>query len=125
MSVLDRLKGDEEPKIPVHYFYGALIGLADGQITRAQIEAGYEIGTTGADAVEMDFLITTYNNIVADPFASVGNAQIRQALQDIDLKVKQQRYLNAVHAIFMLTESDEFNTITKAQAQAWLTLAAL
>ncbi len=103
MSLLDRLKHEEEPGIPGHMFYGALIGLSLGELTRSQIESFWNIGTTGADKVEMDFLINTYQSAV-----------------------DKQKYINAVHAVFMLLEGshDTGFDLNKTQIQAWLTSAA-
>ncbi len=117
--------GTEEPGISSHQFYGALVALADGELTRAQIESGFNIETTGADATDLDFLINTYTGIVTDDFSSVGNAAIRTALEGLSVKTKQQRYLNTLHSIFMLTEHGAFfATWTKAQVKTWLTNAA-
>jgi len=99
--------------------------LADGELTRAQIEAGFAIATSGADATELDFLINTYTGIVSDDFSAVGNATTRAALEGLSVRAKQERYLNTLHSIFLLTEHGAFDaTFTKAEIQTWLTSAA-
>lgn len=100
MSLLDRLKGDEDPHISAHQFWAALVALADGQTTRAQVETTFNIATTGADKTELDFVINGY-----------------QAAVD------KGRYLDALHAVFSLLENGDFPALTKAQIQAWLTAA--
>lgn len=125
MSLLDKLQGKEQPDVPVHPFFSALVGLADGQLTRAEIETAFGIETTGTDATELDFLINTYTGIVADDFSVIGNANTRAAFEQLSVRIKQRRYLDAVHSIFMLTEVAEFNArFSKAELQAWLTAAA-
>ena len=125
MSLLDRMLGTEEPGISSHQFYGALIALADGELTRSQIEVGFTIATTGDDSTELDFLINTYTSIVSDDYSGVGNATIRTALEGLSVLSKQRRYLDTLHSIFMLTEHGSFDsTWTKADVQSWLTDAA-
>ncbi len=104
-DLLDRLSGDVEPealspdnKISVHAFYGALVGLADGQITRAQIEAHFGIPTTGEQASQLTTIIAGY-----------------QAAAD------KGRYLTAAHGIFMLQESGI--GLSKGAVNTWLTAA--
>jgi hypothetical protein len=117
--------GSEEPGISSHQFYGALIALADGELTRAQIEAGFSIATTGDDATELSFIINTYTGIVSDDFSSIGNVNIRTAIEGLSVRTKQERYLNTLHSIFMLTEHGQFFDVwTKADVQTWLTNAA-
>ena len=125
MSLLDRMLGTESPGISSHQFYGAIIALADSELTRAQIESGFNIATTGTDATELDFLINTYTGIVSDDFSAIGNVSIRTAIEGLSVKTKQERYLNTLHSIFMLTEHGAFDaTFTKADVQTWLTNAA-
>jgi hypothetical protein len=117
--------GTEEPSVSSHQFYGALIALEDGQLTRAQIETGFNIATTGDDATELDFLINTFQNIVSDDFSSIGNVSIRTAIEGLSVLAKRERYKQALHAIFLLTEHESFgSTFTKADVQTWLTNAA-
>ena len=125
MSLLDRLGGTIDPTISAHQFYGALVAFADGELTRAQIEAGFGVDTAGVEAVELDFLINTYTGITPKDFSAVGNAAIRSALEAQSVLDKQRRYLDTLHAIFLLTEHRSFDTtFDKAAIQAWLTNAA-
>ncbi len=125
MSLLDRMLGTERPRISSHQLYAALLALDAGEITRAQIESGFNIATTGTDKTELDFVINTYTGIVSDDFSAVGDVTIRTALEGLSVRSKQERYLGTLHAIFMLTEhSSFFETFTKADVQTWLTNAA-
>lgn len=126
MSLLDRMIGTETPTISSHQFYAAIVGLAAGELTRTQIETGFNIPTSGTDAAELDFLIDTYTGIVSDDFSGVGNAAIRNALEGLSVGFKQERYKNTLHAIFLLTEHGQFEaTFTKTDVMSWLTDAAL
>ena len=102
MSIIDRLSGAEEPKISAHHLFGALTLMANGDITRGEIESGLNIATTGGDANELTFMINTG-----------GGA------------VDRQKYLNTLHAIFLLLEKKEFVAhYSKTELQAMLTSAA-
>lgn len=101
-DLLDRLRHADtaqEERIPVHYFYAALVAYRDSQITRTQLENFFDIGTTGQDKVQLDWV-----------------------LDKLDNAVNQERFLNAIHAVFMLSE--DTHKLTKTQAQNWLTVAA-
>ncbi len=101
MSLLDRLSGTQEPRIPAHQFFAALVGLADGQVTRAQVEALFAIPSSGVDKVELDFVVNGYQSAV-----------------------NKSRYQTALHSIFLLLEHPDY-ALNKAQIQAWLTAAEL
>ena len=102
MSIIDRLSGVEAPKISAHHLFGALTLMANGDITRGEVEVGMNISTTGTDATELTFMITTGASAV-----------------------DRQKYLNTLHAIFLLQEKKEFVAhYTKAELQAMLTSAA-
>ena len=121
MSLLDRLMGSEEPHLSAHLFYGALVGMGDGQLTRGQIEAGFDIEIVGSDKTELDFLINTFTGIVSDDFSAVGNVTIRTALEGLSVNIKREHYKGTLHAIFMLMEHDAFSdTFSKADIQTWL-----
>jgi len=100
MALLDRLKGEEDPNISPHEFWGALYAFADGQTTRAEIESIFGLSTTGPDATQLDTLVNGYT-----------------------AAVDKQRYLNAVHGVFVLIENDDYITPTNAQIVAWLDAA--
>lgn len=115
-DLLDRLSGTNLPenpepserKLPVHQFFSALLALADGRLTRGQIETAFDIPTTGDQATDLNFLIDTYTGITG------GSSALRQ-----------ERYLQRVHAIFMLAEHRQFSTtFTKTDIRDWLTAAA-
>lgn len=121
MSLLNRMIGTEQPNISAHQFSSALLGLADGRLTRGQIETAFNIATTGADATELNFIIDTYTGVLPDDFSSVPNAPTRGALENDSLRRKRNRYLQTLHAIFLLTEHDSFTlAFTKADVQQWL-----
>ena len=102
MSIIDRLSGVEEPKISAHHLFGALTLMANGDITRGEIEVGMGISATGTDATELTFMINT----------GAGATD-------------RQKYLNTLHAIFLLQEKKEFVArYTKTELQAMLTNAA-
>ena len=102
MSIIDRLAGIEEPKISAHHLFGALTLMANGDISRAEIEAGLNIAADGTDASELTFMINT----------GAGATD-------------RQKYLNTLHAIFLLQEKKEFVAqYTKTELQAMLTSAA-
>ena len=102
VSIIDRLSGAEDPKISAHHLFGALTLLANGDITRAEIETGMDIATTGTDATELTFMINTGSGAT-----------------------DRQKYLNTLHAIFLLQEKKEFVAqYTKTELQAMLTSAA-
>jgi len=79
-------------------FWAALVGLADGQFTRTQIENKFNIETSGTDKAQLDAIITGYQNAVNKP-----------------------RYLSAVLALFILMEQGV--RLTNAQITQWLTAA--
>lgn len=99
MSLLDRLTGAEEPRIPAHNFSAALVGIADAQFTRAQVETFFGIGTTGTDKTQMDTIVNGY----------VAAAD-------------KGRYLTSLHAILIMAEMDGY-TPSAADVNAWLTAA--
>lgn len=116
-DLLDRLTGDvgESPaltdgKIAVHQFFAALVALANGQLTRAQIESGFNILTTGQQATDLDFIINTYTGITGTNAAS---------------EFRRIKYRETLHAIFMLAEHGAFGSVfSKAEIAAWLTSVA-
>lgn len=113
VDLFERVRGvdtDSTPgntKISEHDIYSILVALADGEVTRAQVEAAYDIPTTGGQATDLDFLINTYNGIGGPNTA-----------------LRQERYLNRVHTAFMMATSELSGSISKAYIQTWLTNAA-
>lgn len=99
MALLDRLRRTEEPFISVHQFYAGLVAVRDGVITRAQLETFFGLSSTGADKTQLDTIIAGYT-AAAD----------------------KHRYLEALHAMFMLLPVVP-GGLSTAQITAWLTTA--
>lgn len=112
IDLLDRLSGTpgdendpEDNKIPTHQFYAALVALADGKLTRGQIETYFNIPTTGSQSTQLTTIINNYTGI------SGGGATDRQI-----------KYLDRLHIIFMLIETQQGqNLFTKTEINTWLT----
>jgi len=113
MSIFDRMTGvDDENKMPCHQFASALIGLADGKLTRNEVEVAFSIDQTplSEEQNELDFLIDTYQGISGTPE---------------EVRDKRLKYESRCHHVFMLAEHPSFTTKwTKAEIQTWLTEAA-
>jgi len=114
VDLFERIRGvdtDSTPgntKISEHDIWAILIALADGEVTRAQVESAYNIPTTGGQATDLDFLVDTYNGIVG------GQAATRR-----------EKYLQRIHAAFMLATGELSGSISKANIQTWLTNSAV
>ena len=87
MSLLDRLRGTEQPKIPSHAFQAAMSEWADGAagFSRATIISGFEL--TVDDETELDQLKAIYDSA--------------------NTNAKKQRLLKTFDNIVMLAE--DFN----------------
>ena len=96
--LMDNVPQDSPERISAHYFYAAMVGVADAQFTRGQLESHFDIASTGTDKTQLDFIFSGYQN-AAD----------------------KGRYLNALHAVFMLKESGV--SLSQAQVTEWLTAA--
>lgn len=92
-------------KISEHQIGAWIAALADGEVTRAQVEAKLEIPTTGGQATDLDFLINTYQGIA-------GSNQFG----------RREKFLQRVH-LAALVGADDL-TITKSQITSWLTTSA-
>lgn len=105
MSLLDRLRGIEEPKIPSHQFQAAMSEWADGAagFSRATIISGFQLKL--ADEAELDALKAIYNSANTDK--------------------KKARLLKAFDSIVMLAEdsNDSGFYTTKAEINARLNQA--
>jgi hypothetical protein len=112
-DLFDRVRGINttsavgDNKISEHDIYAMLVALADGELTRTQIENAYDIPTIGAQATDLDFLINTYTGI------SGGNVALRQ-----------EKYLNRAHSAFLISTGVLKDSITKSDVQTWLTNTA-
>ena len=106
MSLLDRLRGTERPKISSHQFQAAMAEWADGAtgFSRATIISGF--GLTADDETELDALKAIYDSA--------------------NTAAKKSRLLKAFDSVLMLAEDSDdtgFYT-TKAEINARLTEAA-
>ena len=99
MALLDRLRRVEEPFISVHQFYAGLVAFRDGVITRSQLETFFGLASTGPDMAQLDTIINGYASAV-----------------------DKHRYLEAVHAMFMLLPVVP-GGLSTAEITAWLTTA--
>jgi len=105
MSLLDRLRGTEEPKISSHGFQAAMSEWADGAagFSRATIISGF--GLTVDDEAELDALKAIYDSA--------------------NTNAKKQRLLKAFDSIVMLAEDKELGFYqTKAEINVRLNEAA-
>ncbi len=62
MALLNRLRGTEEPKLPVHQFQAALSEWQEGGMTRAQVLTAFSI--TSAEEAQLDQVKALYQNAV-------------------------------------------------------------
>ena len=51
MSVIDRLYGDEDPKIPIHTFMAVLAEVKRGKVTQAQAKVALSLTDSEATAI--------------------------------------------------------------------------
>lgn len=101
MALVERLMGDESPKIPVHDFFAACHELAEGQLTAAQIKSFLSMNTAAAN--EFDALIALA------PTGSTALAIAQRAM-----------YINRVHAVFTLAENKYTGYATAAAVRTRL-----
>lgn len=105
MSLFDRLRGAERPKIPSHQFQAAMSEWADGAagFSRTTIIAGFQL--TADDETELDALKAIYDLANTDK--------------------KRARLLKAFDNVLMLAEdsNDSGFYTTKAEINARLTQA--
>lgn len=89
MALVERLMGDEEPKIPVHDFFAAQSEIIAGRLTVAQVKNA--LNMDAAAQAEYDALIA---------LAPTGTTALATALK--------QQYINSIHGIFILAESKKY-----------------
>jgi len=89
MSLVDRLAGigaiPDDPataKIPVHYFYAALLEVHYGGVTVGDVESHFALNA--AEQVELGVIVTKYTSLPAN---------------------RREAFVNYLHALFMLAES--------------------
>ncbi len=93
MSLVDRLAGIEQPKLPVHGFWAALVEFSQSEINKAGIVTKFDL--SAGEQTELDWLITRYQ-------ASTN-------------KTKFERLM---HVIFILAEERTTGYITNADLVA-------
>ncbi len=101
MSLIDRLintfpEGGNE-KIAVHTFYAALGELKDGEVTKAQVVAYFNLDA--AAETELNALITKYQSLPAK---------------------NREHFMEVFHRILMLARADVPGYTTKAEINARL-----
>lgn len=79
MSLIGRLSGAEEPKIPVHQFWSGMVELSLNEITVAQFKTYFELA--GQDADDFDWLVGKYEASTDKPM-----------------------FIQLMHVLFMLSE---------------------
>lgn len=81
MSLLDKLTGAGQVKVPVHQFWASLYEMAAGEKTKADIMAAFNLQPGTDDETELDFLINKYNASADKP-----------------------KFVESIHVLFMLAE---------------------
>lgn len=112
-DLLNRLSGDVDDapttgqgKLPIHQFFAALLAIADGKLTTTQVKTAFDI-QVGTQTTQFDTIVTLYTGIT-DADAT-------------ELKLKQEKFLSRLHAVFMLSEHQSFSdAFTKAEINTWL-----
>ncbi len=97
--MIDRLSGEEEPKIGGHLFYSVMVALSEAQVTRTQSENLLSISDTGTDATQLTALIQSYTR-AAD----------------------KSRWFRSLDAIVNMVEHRDF-TLSASQIMSWLAAA--
>ena len=87
MSLLDRLRGIEDPRISAHSFQAALFEWADGAtgFSRATIIAQFSLNT--ADEAELDILKAHYDTANTD----AKKLRLRKTLDNILMLISNHR----------------------------------
>lgn len=94
MSLIDRLSGVQQPKLPVHQFWSAFVEYSLGQQDTSALKSAFGIVDT-EDVNEFDWLVSKY-----------------------DASANKERFLNLLHSLFCLAEQNIFNYADKATMQA-------
>lgn len=92
MSLFARITATDNTKINVHRFGAALRQFAGGQLTRAQVDAAFNL--TGTDVTDLDALVNTYNAM------GTGNAAAAFA---------KAAWLDRMEDVFILCETGDYN----------------
>lgn len=94
MSIIDRLSGEQLPKLPVHQFWASMCEFADAAITEQDIKDAFGI-IDGDDLTEWEWLRNKYIASIDKPM-----------------------FLMRVHILFMLAEKKMYNYHVKNVIQA-------
>ena len=103
MALIERLLGDEEPKISVHGFFAANQEVVSGNLTAAQVKT--YLGMDAAAQAEYDSLIALY------PTGTTAAAYFNKST-----------FISRIHAVFILAEQDVPGYQTAAEVRAKLGL---
>jgi hypothetical protein len=74
MALLDRLTGDEEPKLPSHQFAAAMEEWAQGQMTRAQVIAAFSI--SASEETQLDAIKSRMDDVSPLKFEVLHNVAL-------------------------------------------------
>lgn len=101
MALVERLMGQEEPKIPVHDFFAAAQEIIMGRLTTAQVKNA--LGLDVEAAAEFDAIAATA------PTGSTATALANKAL-----------WVHGMHSIFILAEGNYAGYNTPANVRSKL-----
>lgn len=90
MSLLDRLSGAEQPKLPVHQFWASMVQYARGRITEDALKTVCLI-SGGTDLTEWNWLKAKY-------LASTDKVRFLESMQVLFMLAEIQWYGYADHA---------------------------
>ena len=93
MALLEKLKGTNDIKLPVHQFYSALIEWSEGATTRADIVSYFSLDAS--DETDLDWLKGKF-----------------------DASANKREFADRIHGIFMLAESGYPNYQTQTELVA-------
>lgn len=108
MSLLDRMVGDEQPKMPTHQFMAALAEFGRGAFSRVQV--------TNAFQTDPNFLVQPSELNQLDDFLD----QMDPAM--VPLEADRLAFRMAVHDVLMLGEQGSY---TKVQVKNRLNIIAV
>lgn len=94
MSLINRLSGVENPKLPVHQFWAAYAEWRKGKVTEADVKTAFAI-VDGTDLSEWNWLSGKY-----------------------DASTDKPNFVEKLHVIFLLAESSLFGYEVEANIQA-------
>lgn len=89
MSLLDRLSGTQDPKLPVHQFWGSLVEWTQGEVTRQNVIDAHNISV--ADETDLDWL-----------------------KGKIDASANTVNFMHNIHSLFMLAEDNLYGYSAQA-----------